>query len=317
MNMKNFNKFLIFGFSLFLVQAFTACSDDDDQLSNPNENSTTITLGFENVDSKYFGGPTSYGANLYEGASDQITTGYLAPLDFGKYAQFSINYGYNYNAQFNMAWCYTLYNGGLALSYFHDMEDASYNNQLSVYDSTSPSKGNFIVATGSSSIIDPSLAKYSDYEGCGKVYITDATGYTVKNPGQDTQVSGNDEDAYFKSVYLNNTTYTYKVIENGDGFTSESLEKQKGWFKVQFIAFDDDDPNEKPLGYVEAYLANFDESLNIGYMGIIDEWIKVDLSSLPECSILVINFVGSDSGEWGLNTPSYCALDDFEITVEE
>lgn len=301
-----------------LAATLVSCSKNDEP--DNKKDLTTTTIGFQNVSADLIGGPSSYGENLYYGAEYQITKGYIAPLANGKYAQFSINYGQTFDASFNSVWGYSFYEGGIALSNHHDMTEASYTNQLSVYNSSSPSGGNFAVAFGSSNSAkeNPMLNKYSDYSGCGHVYITDANGYGVSNPGaENSRVSGEGEDAWFDSVYINNTTYTFLTMRDGGPYASALNSENKGWFKVQFIAFDDDDPNETPLGYTEAYLANFDPAQADGYIGIIDTWTKVDLSSLPECEILVINFIGSDSGEYGLNTPGYCALDKFEISVEK
>lgn len=310
---------MLLGATVVFSGTFVSCSDDDDpDYKKPGEDYQTVTIGFKNAEKSLFGGPTSYGANLYYGANDQVTTGYLTQIYGDTYAQFSINYGQTFDNAFNPVWGYSYYEGGLALSNWHDMTVASYENQLSVYDTTSPSGGNFVVANGYSSVTNPANATLADYAGCAKVYITDSQGYTVKNPGaENSAVSGNDKEAYFESVYINNTTYTYLTMLNGGPYASALNSSNKGWFKVQFIAFEDNDPTDKPVGYVEAYLANFDESLAGGYEGIVNEWIQVDLSSLPETSILVINFVGSDSGEYGLNTPGYCALDNFEISVEK
>lgn len=312
--MNKIFKFTILGFSAILSASMVSCSDKDDNPDNPNDKDyVTTTVGFKDAPSQYFGGPTSYGANLYAGAENQITTGYLAKVYSDTYAQFSINYGYNYNADFVLDWCYTFYNGGLALSNYHDMTEATYLNQLSVYSNYSPSGDNFVVANGSSAVTNPGNAKYSDYEGCAHVYLTDASGYSVKN----NILSGEDEEGFFKSLYINNTTYTYLTMKEGNDYCAPLNEKNEGWFKVQFIAFEDDDANQKPVGYTEMYLANFKKDQADGYIGIIDEWTKVDLSMLPEASILVINFVGSDMGDYGLNTPAYCALDSFEIAVEK
>lgn len=311
--MKKFLKFTLIAFTATTLTNLAACSDDDKEPDDVK----TIIVGFSDVSSDLFGGPTSYGANLYYGAEYQITKGYIAPLAFGKYAQFSINYAEQEWVE-GKPWQYTYYNGGIALSSWHDMTGSTYENQLSVYNSSSPSGGNFAVAFGNSPATDPKTAKYADYSECAKVYITDANGYGISAEGQKYSVAGDDEEAWFKSVYINNTTYTFLTLKNGNTWGGKPIEDQKGWFKVQFIAFDDDDPDERPLGYVEAYLANFDPNLKIGYTGIVDEWMKVDLSSLPECGILVINFVGSDSDPvYGLNTPAYCALDKFEIKVED
>ena len=297
--------------------SMSSCSNNEPDKERPNGKYNTTTISFSNVPAYLIGGPTPQGANLYYGAQDQITTGYLAQVYGDTYVQFPVNYGYTYDADYNPVWGYSFFNGGLAVSNWHDMEDSSFENQLSVYNVSSPSGGNFVVATGSSDVIDISKARLSDFSGCPKIYITDAQGYSVKNPGTDTTVTGDDEDAFFDSVYINNTTYTFMAMKNGNNYANALNEENEGWFKVQFIAFDDNEPNEKPCGYTEAYLANFKKGQADDYIGIIDTWTKVDLSSLPECSILVINFVGSDMGEYGLNTPTYCALDKFEISVEK
>lgn len=318
--MKRFFRFSSLTLSGLMALSMVSCSDKDDE----PENTVTVTVGFQQVPDDQIAN-SEYGSNLYNG---DISTGYLAPLYGDTYAQFSINYAYNYNADYSgQDWQYSLLNGGFAVSKYHNMTESSYNNQLSVYNTTSPSGGNFVVAFGDASEMDsnylytvysdPNTAVYSNYEGCAKVYITDSKGYGVAKIGQPGQVTGDSEEAWFKSVYIANTTYTFFSMKNGNSFSQPLNAENKGWFKVQFIAFDDDDPNEKPLGYVEAYLANFDSSLAGGWTGIQDEWIQVDLSPLPKCSILVINFVGSDTNNYGLVTPAYCALDQFEITVEK
>lgn len=314
--MKPIFKFVLLGCSALLLPSMIGCTNDEPDTDPEDFYQTTI--GFEKVPQNLFGGPSSYGENLYYGASDQITTGYLTQIYEGTYAQFPVNYGYTFDADFNPVWGYSFYNGGMAVSKWHDMDGDTYANQLSVYNTSSPSGGNFLVAFSSATVQNIDNAKYSDFDGCAKVYITDSKGYTVKNPGTEASVTGEDKEAFFKSVYINNTTYTYKTMCYGNAFTSKLDSENKGWLKVQFIAFEDsDNPNAHYIGYTEAYLANFKEGQAGGYEGILDTWTYVDLSMLPECSVLVINFVGSDTGEYGLNTPAYCALDKFEISVEK
>lgn len=307
--MKKIYKFSFLGLSVILMTSLFSCSTND----NPDEpeNTITSTIGFQDAPNSLFGS-SAYGENLYNG---DVNKGYIVNVYDDTYAQFPINYGLNYDASFDLTWCYTLYNGGFALSNYHNMTEASYLNQLSAYNSSSPGGGNFIVAFGNFNKQDPMTAAYSDYEGCARVYLTNERGYIVTEEKE--PVSGKSMNGWFRSVYITNTTYTYLTMKNGDAYASALNAENEGWFKVQFIVFKDDDPNGKPLDYTEAYLANFKKGQANGYLGIIDEWIKVDLSMLPECSIMVINFVGSDTGEWGLNTPSYVALDNFEISVEK
>lgn len=313
--MKQIFKFAPTAITIITIFLVSCQKDEPDEYRGPydSENYETVTIGFKDAPKNLFGS-SSYGDNLYNG---EISKGYITQVYKDTYAQFSINYGYNYDANFQLEWCYTLYNGGFALSDNHDMIGDTYANQLSVYNTSSPSGGNFLIANGSSTKTDPQKSLYSDYEGCARVYITDVLGYGVKNLGQPEKVTGEDKDAFFDSVMITNTTYSYLTMLNGNNYSSALNEKNEGWFKVQFIAFDDDDDNAKPLSYVEAYLANFNKNLAGGWMGILDEWIEVDLTPLKECSILVVNFVGSDSDEYGLMTPAYCALDNFVISVEK
>lgn len=319
-----------------------SCSKDDDNPENteqgnnpggsdqpeePDDQYSDITFNFSQVPSSLIGGPTSYGANLYYGAEDQITTGYFAQLSEEIYAQFSINYGSTFDSKFNPVWGYSYFQGGMAISDWHDMEEGNLYNQLSVYHPLSPSGKNFIVDFGYATdanyvpVTNPNSATLADYADCGRVYITDSEGYTVTSPGMsDTRVNGKALKAIFQSVSLMNTTYVYKTMEEGNDYAQALNEENKGWMKVQFIAFDNNLLTAKPTGYVEAYLANFDPALEeaAGYCGkILNDWTRVDLSSLGEISILVVNFVGSDTGEYGLNTPTYCALDGFVISVEK
>ena len=70
---------------------------------------------------------------------------------------------------------------------------------------------------------------------------------------------------------------------------------------------------------VEYYLANFDSSKNTE-SGLTNKirtgWNQVNLSDLGDsvCTV-AINFEGSDSSTYGLNTPAYVAIDDIDVTV--
>lgn len=325
--MKKIYKSVFAGFSVVLTSAMVSCSNKDDDapiMPEPEPNYVTTVIGFKNVAPNLIASD-QYGANLYYGAQDQITQGCIIAVSDDVFAQFPINYGATYDN--TDPYGYTFFAGGMAVSKYHDMINGTYLNQLSVYSPISPSGGNFVVSFGNAN--DASYQQIpnwqqntlADYDECGHVYLTDAKGYSAPNPGTaTTQVTGVAKSGFFKSVAVNNTTYAYLVMKNGNGFTDNSdLQSQNGWFKVQFIAFADNKPTSKPVGCVEAYLANFDSSLaaTAGFSGkIVDDWTNVDLSSLPEASILVVNLVGSDAGAYGLNTPNYCALDNFEISVK-
>lgn len=254
-----------------------------------------------------------YGANLYSGSSNQITTGYIQQLgSTGTYVQFPVNY-LPQEWESGKPWRYEFHNGGLDVSNFTDTTDGSYLNQCSVYNNGEAGLDNdkFVVAFGYSDWYnDPDAT----YDKCAKIYLTDATGYKVTTTG--APVTGTAKSGRFNSIWVCNTTYGHLVMENGNGFTSGSLSSQNGWFKVQFIGFN---ANNIKTGTVDFYLANFDSSLKAesGLENEIREgWQEVDLTNLGDnVSTVVINFVGSDSGDYGLNTPAYCALDNLSVSL--
>ena len=300
---------------------FTGCSSDDDFLSPYEEsaiqtratNSTNAIINFDNAPADVMASDR-YGANLYSATAGgkQVTTGYLTQIgESGTYIQFPINY-LKQEWVTGQPWEYEFWNGGFAISNFHNMTQGDYQNQCSVYDEKGGINGsNFAVAFGySDSYNDPNKT----YSKCAKIYLTNETGYRVVE--DDEPVEGEAKKGIFNSVYVCNTTYTYLVMKNGNSFTTDgkSLEEQNGWFKVVFIGFDD---ANKQTGSVDYYLANYASNQNTDLENAIRMgWNKVDLTNLgTDVSKVVINFEGSDTGDYGLNTPTYVAIDNLDVTV--
>lgn len=320
--MRNFNKIMAMVAVAVAAAVFTGCSSDDDFLSPYEEsaiqtratNVTNAIINFDNAPKDVMASD-QYGANLYSATADgnQVTTGYIAQIgETDTYIQFPVNY-LKQEWVTGQPWQYEYWNGGFAISNFTNMTQGDYQNQCSVYDKNGGHNGgNFAVAFGySDSYNDPETS----YEKCAKIYLTNADGYRVVT--KDSPVEGEPKYGKFNSVWVCNTTYAYLVMKDGNSFTQGSLQKQKGWFKVVFVALDKD-------GYstgkqVEYYLANFDPSKNVE-SGLTNEirtgWSKVDLSGLGDslCTV-AINFEGSDSSTYGLNTPAYVAIDDIDVTV--
>lgn len=289
---------------------FTGCSSDDDAVS-PNEESAYV-INFDDAPAGVMASDP-YGNNLYSATAggNQVTAGYITQIgESGTYVQFPVNY-LPQELETDKPWRYEFTNGGWAVSNFTDTADASYSNQCSVYDGNGAHSGqNFAVAYGYSGSSDPQTG----YDKCSKIYLTDAEGYK-SNPG--SPVTGVAKYGKFNSAWVCNTTYAYLVMRDGNPFTQGPLQQQNGWFKVVFVALDADN---RPTGKkVEYYLANFDSSKN-AEAGLTDAirtgWSQVDLSGLGDsvCTV-AINFEGSDSGAYGLNTPVYVAIDDIEVTV--
>ncbi|MBN1972610.1 MAG: DUF4465 domain-containing protein [Sedimentisphaerales bacterium] len=115
-----------------------------------------------------------------------------------------------------------------------------------------------------------------------------------------------EETVYGLYVTNNNTAY-YSML-NGSKFSKKfggSSGSDKDWFKLTVTG---KDTNGVETGYIEFYLADyrFDDN-NSDY--IVNTWEYIDLTSLGKVKTLEFNLSSSDSGDWGMNTPAYFALD--------
>ncbi len=109
------------------------------------------------------------------------------------------------------------------------------------------------------------------------------------------------------SLYVCNTTYVYKAVTEGSSLSEPLTYDNKGWFRVTFTGID---ASGSETGRVEHYLADFRTA---GSAGAVEGWNKVDLSTLGRVHKVMIDFEGSDVGDYGLNTPTYCAIDNIEV----
>ena len=319
--MRNFYKIATMASVAVAVTVFTGCSSDDDPFLSYEDsviqtrtmNSANVIINFDNAPADVMASD-QYGNNLYTTSAGgaQVTTGYITQIgESDTYIQFPINY-LPQEWETGQPWKYEFWNGGFAVSDFTNMTQGDYQNQCSVYNENGGHNGgNFAVAFGYSDSYNDSQ---TTYDKCAKIYLTDSIGYRVTMPNQ--PVMGEARSGKFNSLWVCNTTYTYIVMRDGNAFTTggKSLKDQGGWFKVIFIGFDE---NNNKTGQVDYYLANFDSTQPTILNGILEGWHKITLGDKlgENVSRMVINFEGSDSGAYGLNTPAYVAIDDVDVTV--
>lgn len=110
-----------------------------------------------------------------------------------------------------------------------------------------------------------------------------------------------------QSVELCNSTWAYRDMESGSGFSKKFGEGD--WFKVIIKGYRDNNNT----GAVEFYLADFRDGESI----MIRDWTTVDLKSLGICDRISFTFDSSDKGEWGINTPVYVCVDNLKVALEE
>lgn len=185
-----------------------------------------------------------------------------------------------------------LFNGGIVLSQWNDTVDGEYSNQCSVYykDVATGFGGN----NGSKTFAVSYGCDNSSYP-----YGTDI------RPILEFKTDGVEKT--FDHFYVTNSTYAYLTMKNGDSFSRKMSYSDKDWFKLTIYGIKNDG---SVSGQIDFYLADFRTSSAIG---IVDEWTKIDLSSLGAVHGLKFDMTSSITGDYGSNVPSYFCFDDVAI----
>lgn len=114
-----------------------------------------------------------------------------------------------------------------------------------------------------------------------------------------------------RSIYVNNTTYAYYAMLNGTAYSKKF--GAGDWMKVSFYGVT---TSGAVTGPVEYYLADMRDGKEFIEKG----WIMIDLSPLSASSSLkyvYLQMSSSDSGQWGMNTPAYVAIDRIVLTPDK
>ncbi len=117
------------------------------------------------------------------------------------------------------------------------------------------------------------------------------------------------DGAAFESIDVTNTTYTALSMLDGDDFAKKFGGESGNDPDYFLLTIDGIDDAGETLDSIEFYLADYrfdDNSLDY----VVDDWTTVDLSSLAGATSLQFVMSSSDSGDFGMNTPAFFAIDD-------
>ncbi len=118
-----------------------------------------------------------------------------------------------------------------------------------------------------------------------------------------------DEEYVIKGMRLTNSTYAYLSMKEGDAFAKKFEEGD--YLRIIFKSYD---ANGEYLGEKTFYLADFRDNKKI----LLNSWEFVDLRELGKLNKLSLYFESSDTGMYGINTPTYVCIDDLiYIKVQE
>ncbi|MDC0317145.1 DUF4465 domain-containing protein [bacterium] len=113
----------------------------------------------------------------------------------------------------------------------------------------------------------------------------------------------------FGSLSVTNTTYAALSMLLGDSFAKKfggDSGNDPDFFKLSIEGLD---ASGQAVGQVDVFLADYQFANNsLDY--ILDDWVTVDLAPVSNARSLSFSLTSSDVGGFGMNTPSYFAVDD-------
>lgn len=189
----------------------------------------------------------------------------------------TVYFGNSYDSSFGGFW------NGFSYSNVNDPTTPGFTNQYAAYTGTAYAGSIYAVA----------------YAG-SHAFIDLPTGWT---PG---------------SVRVTNTTYAALDMRDGSTFSKKfggTSGDDPDFFDVIFTGYDSLGGTGSVTGSVTFRLADFtfvDNSLDY----ILDTWELVDLTSLAAARSIRLSFNSSDVGMFGINTPTFVALDQLELIPE-
>jgi hypothetical protein len=117
---------------------------------------------------------------------------------------------------------------------------------------------------------------------------------------------------------LTNTTYAALSMKNGDAFAKKfggATGNDPDFFKVTLTGYSSSAATGASTGSVDFYLADYRFADNTQDY-IIKNWTSVDLTPLGAAQSVGFTFQSSDTGAFGINTPTYVALDNLTTVPE-
>jgi hypothetical protein len=130
------------------------------------------------------------------------------------------------------------------------------------------------------------------------------------------------------SVCVTNTTYAGISMREGDsigkkfGWGKKALDGSypyngefPDWFSVTLTGYSGMNTTGSQTGSTTFMLADYTFEDN-GLDYVVNDWRQVNLTPLHNAVSIGISFASSDSGEFGINTPTYAAFDNFVLAPE-
>lgn len=151
---------------------------------------------------------------------------------------------------------------------------------------------------------------YSSSNGKG---VFNSSNYAVSNDNSLVKISIPSMPFGFNtSVWINNATYPYFSMHYGDGFAKKfggNSGDEADFFRIKI-------KGNKSKDSVLFYLADYTFTDNTKDY-IIKDWTYVNLQKLGSSDSIFFKLESSDVGQFGMNTPAFFCIDNFDIKIGE
>ena len=108
------------------------------------------------------------------------------------------------------------------------------------------------------------------------------------------------------SMYVTNNSYAYYSVVDGGAYCRKFAKGD--YFALKVYGW----TGSAVVGPVTVYLADYRSEKESEWFALKD-WTFVNLDTLGEVKGLFFEMESTDSGQWGINTPTYFALDNLKI----
>lgn len=186
--------------------------------------------------------------------------------------------------------------------------DAVFPN---VYDTAWGAPGFWSEGFAYSNVVD------SVTSGLGNMYAAKAasgfgnsTNYVVAQNNTVIHLTGTAKNNTVKGFYVTNSTYAANSMRDGDAFAKKfggASGNDADWFLLTVKGYINGNLTNDSVNF---YLADYRFSNNAQDY-IVKNWQWVDLTSLGAVDSLMFTLNSSDVGQWGMNTPAFFCIDNF------
>lgn len=235
----------------------------------------------------YFSGPVAGGATVQ---------GPYGPATVGTFTSGGVAFENRYDQTYG-TW------SGFAYSRVDDTVDGYPNEYGAITGTGRGGSGNYGVAFGHHDLT-PNLAAPTPFDPTSLADLKALPNFTLPT------------GASITGMYVTNTTYAYNSMTQGDPFAGTPFGGVNGTDPDYLLltAYGSDATGHILSATAQFYLGDY-RSGNPADHYVVNDWRFMDLSALAGASQIYFNISGTKTGDYGLNTPAYFAVDDIEFST--